>query len=119
MSFYVKLYAASATVVALSVGIADFARAQAPPAPSGGPTIATPGQAATVEKVEKAKDVAQAAALTPIVPSPNDPTRPAFQLYAEVDLPLVGMGVVFAAARLVRSQQAYCAPECDPADLNA
>jgi membrane-associated phospholipid phosphatase len=54
----------------------------------------------------------------PIEPSPRDPTRPAYQLYAEYDLPALGIGVVFAAARAIRTQKAYCAPRCDPADLN-
>jgi membrane-associated phospholipid phosphatase len=45
--------------------------------------------------------------------------RPAFQLYAEVDLPILAVGLVFAEARLVRSQTAYCAPLCDSSGLNA
>lgn len=43
---------------------------------------------------------AKAAELTPIVPSPQNALRPAFQLYSEVDLPIMGMGLVFAGARL-------------------
>jgi membrane-associated phospholipid phosphatase len=92
-----------------------------PPA-VGEPTsaaIAPPGAAASPAKVEKAEAVAKEAALTPIVPSPKDATRPAFQLYAEVDLPVLGVGLVFAAARLVRVQKPFCAPLCDPNDLNA
>jgi membrane-associated phospholipid phosphatase len=69
--------------------------------------------------VDDTKKTAKAAALTPIVPSPRNPLRPAFQLYAEVDLPILAVGLVFAEARLVRSQQAYCAPLCDRNDLNA
>jgi membrane-associated phospholipid phosphatase len=45
--------------------------------------------------------------------------RPAFQLYAEIDLPILAIGLVFAEARLVRSQPAYCAPLCDRNSLNA
>ncbi|MBI2388389.1 MAG: phosphatase PAP2 family protein [Deltaproteobacteria bacterium] len=59
------------------------------------------------------------AEVTPIEPSPRDPSRPAFQLYAEFDLPALGIGVVFAGARLVRTQKAWCAPRCDEKDLNA
>jgi membrane-associated phospholipid phosphatase len=62
--------------------------------------------------VDDTKKTAKAAALTPIVPSPRNPLRPAFQLYAEIDLPILAIGLVFAEARLVRSQQAYCAPLC-------
>jgi hypothetical protein len=45
--------------------------------------------------------------------------RPAFQLYAEIDLPILGIGLVFEGARLVRSQKAFCAPLCDCGDVNA
>jgi len=62
---------------------------------------------------------AKEAELTPIVPSPTDVTRPAFQLYAQIDLPLLGIGAVLAASRLIRTQPAYCAPECNRGDLNA
>jgi membrane-associated phospholipid phosphatase len=58
------------------------------------------------------------AAPTPIEPSPRDPSRPAYQLYAEYDLPALGIGLVFAGARMIRTQKAYCAPRCDPGDLN-
>jgi membrane-associated phospholipid phosphatase len=94
----------------------------APAVTPGGTTPATipqPGPEATVEHVDKAKAVAKTAELTPILPSPNDATRPAFQLYAEVDLPILGLGIVMASARLVKTQKAFCAPQCDPADLNA
>jgi membrane-associated phospholipid phosphatase len=56
---------------------------------------------------------------TPLEPSPHDLTRPAYQLYAEYDLPALGIGLVFAGARAIRTQRAYCAPRCDSADLNA
>jgi len=76
---------------------------------------------ASPEKVEDAKKTAKAAKLTPIVPSPQNPLRPAFQLYAEIDLPILGIGLVFEGARLVRpsSQKAFCAPLCPRSDLNA
>ena len=60
----------------------------------------------------------QSAALTPIDASPKDDTKPAYQLYAETDLPLLGIGLVMASTRLVRSQPAYCAPLCDRAQLS-
>lgn len=56
---------------------------------------------------------------TPIEPSPRDPSKPAYQLYAEYDLPALGIGLVFAGARIIRTQKAYCAPRCDPGDLNS
>lgn len=67
----------------------------------------------------KQAEQARVAEPTPIVPSPGDPLRPAFQLYAEFDLPVLGIGLVFAAARLTRAQKAYCAPLCEPGELNA
>jgi membrane-associated phospholipid phosphatase len=70
-------------------------------------------------KSEKAVLQAKEAELTPIVPSPRDVTRPAYQLFAETDLPLLGIGLVFGSSRLLRTQPAYCAPSCDPSTLNA
>jgi membrane-associated phospholipid phosphatase len=67
------------------------------------------------KKVEKEKKEAQ---LTPIVTNPHDVSKPAYQLFAQTDIPLLGIGIVLASARLVRTQPAYCAPECNPADLN-
>lgn len=96
------------------------AEAAAPPAMPDGPA-ATPAPAPAAEnpKVEKAREEAKRAELTPIVPSPKDVTKPAYQLYAETDLPLLGIGIVMAATRLVRTQPAYCAPLCDKTTLNA
>jgi membrane-associated phospholipid phosphatase len=82
------------------------------------PPIATPSPEASPQKVEDAKSTAKAAELHPIVPSPRNPLHPAFQLYSEIDLPILGIGTVFAAARLVRMQKAYCAPLCDRVELN-
>jgi membrane-associated phospholipid phosphatase len=70
------------------------------------------------EVAEHAAAAAEVAEPHPLVPSPHDPLRPAFQLYAEIDLPVLGVGLVFAASRLVRSQKAYCAPLCDRGELN-
>lgn len=53
------------------------------------------------------------------MPSPVEPARPAFQLYAESDLPILGVGLVFVSARLTRVEKAFCAPLCDPSDLNS
>ena len=49
--------------------------------PADNPPIAPPSPGASPEKVEDAKAAAKAAKLTPIVPSPQNPLRPAFQLY--------------------------------------
>jgi membrane-associated phospholipid phosphatase len=70
---------------------------------------------------DAAKSKAKVAELTPIVPKPENSRGPAFQLYAEIDLPILGVGLVFAGARLVRplSQKAFCAPLCDRGDLNS
>lgn len=78
---------------------------------SGG-SIAPPAVDAPPEKVQEAEKVADKAKLTPIIPSPNNPTKPAFQLYAEIDVPILAVGAVFALARLTRTQPAFCAPLC-------
>jgi membrane-associated phospholipid phosphatase len=92
-------------------------------APANNPAIATPSPGASPEKVEDAKSAAKAAKLTPILPSPQNPLRPAFQLYAEIDLPILGIGLVFEGARLVRTQPAFCGSTvgsiCNRGDLNA
>jgi len=105
-------------VGSMGLAQAEATTGEAPPAAEG-LTIAPPSSDAQPQKVDDAKKTAKAAALTPIVPSPRNPLRPAFQLYAEIDLPILAVGLVFAEARLVRSQQAYCAPLCDRNSLNA
>ena len=96
---------------AIALGSSLGQRASAQPAapipapditPDITPDIAPPGPGAPPGKVKQAEDTARAAALTPIVPSPRDATRPAFQLYAELDLPLLTVGLVFSGARFVR-----------------
>lgn len=116
---------AVAAVLALS-SAASSARAQTadPDAAPGPATPDAPGVPAAPApaadpKVEKARQEAKRAELTPIIPSPKDVTKPAYQLYAETDLPLLGIGIVMAATRLVRTQPAYCAPLCDKTTLNA
>jgi membrane-associated phospholipid phosphatase len=89
------------------------------PPRAGVAPIAPPSPEASPQKINEAQKAAKAAELTPIVPSPTNPLHPAFQLYAEIDLPVLGVGLVFAGARLVRSQTASCAPLCDPSGLNA
>jgi membrane-associated phospholipid phosphatase len=82
------------------------------------PKIAPPAPDAPPKKVEQAEKVADTAKLTPIITNPNNPTRPAFQLYAEIDIPIVATGAVFALARLTKTQPAYCAPLCTNTGLN-
>lgn len=121
------LSAALAALLLASGGWAGLARAEAADPPSAkdppprppNPPIATPAPDASPKKVEEAKSTAKAAELTPILPSPQNPLRPAFQLYSEIDLPILGIGIVFASARLVRAQPAYCSPTCEPSRLNA
>lgn len=69
--------------------------------------------------LKQARAVAKEADLTPIIPSPKDPLKPAFQLYSELDLPVLGVGIVLLGSRFVRRAPAYCAPLCDPDELNA
>jgi membrane-associated phospholipid phosphatase len=117
--------ALGSALVLVWAGSGGVARAQTPaagdaPTRANNPAIAPPSPEAPPEKVEDAKKTAKAAALTPIVPSPKNPLHPAFQLYAEIDLPLLGIGLTFAGARWVRSQKASCGiPPCDPSGLNA
>jgi membrane-associated phospholipid phosphatase len=94
------------------------ARADTAPDPDA-PHIAQPSPEASAQDVEQAKAAARKAAPTPIVPSPQNPLRPAFQLYAEIDLPVLAIGLVFAEARAFRAQKAYCAPLCDAGTVNA
>jgi membrane-associated phospholipid phosphatase len=111
-------------VIALLLGAATGRADPAAPAPTPVATtdtapIAPPAPDAPPKKVEEAKEIAQTAALTPIVPDPNDATRPAFLLYAEIDPPLLATGAVFALARRYKTQAASCAPACDSVRLDA
>src|SRR5204862_1252735 len=95
------------------------------PPVKGDSLIVPPGPYAQPSKVQEATNTAKRAELTPIVPSPSNPNRPAFQLYAELDLPVLGVGLVFALGRFVRVQRPICgggtAPTatvpCDPGEL--
>lgn len=106
-------------LAAIAVTAQLAGRASAQPPPPAAPPIAPPPPSAPPEKVEEAEKTAQAAALTPITPRRRDPTRPAFQLYAEIDIPVLTVGLVFVGGRFIRTQRAFCAPMCDPADLNS
>jgi membrane-associated phospholipid phosphatase len=67
---------------------------------------------------ETIRETAKRAELIPIVPSPKDITKPAFQLYVQTDLPILGIGLVLGAARFIRTQPAFCAPLCNKNTLN-
>jgi membrane-associated phospholipid phosphatase len=119
---FMSLKAAVAITALLWSGtaLADTPGAPVTPAPpADGPSIAPPAPDAPPKKVEDAKEVAKTAELTPIVPSPEDATRPAFQLYAEIDIPILAVGTVFALARRTKTQPAFCAPTCNSVSLNA
>jgi membrane-associated phospholipid phosphatase len=45
--------------------------------------------------------------------------QPTFQLRPEIDLPVLGVSLVFASARLFQTDKAFCAPLCNPDDVNA
>lgn len=105
-----------------SQGGPDLPATPSPETPSGAADTHPPLRDPTKPegpRSEKAAKQAKEAELTPIVPSPHDVTKPAFQLFAQTDLPILGIGVVIAASRLIRTQPAYCAPLCNRNDLNA
>lgn len=112
------------TAIALLLGAATSRADPTAPDPTPVATtdtapIARPAPDAPPKKVEEAKEIAQTAALTPIVPDPHDARRPAFLLYAEIDPPLLATGAVFALAHRYRTQTASCAPACDSVKLDA
>lgn len=85
--------------------------------PPAEPASATFVQSATAA-AEPAKVPENVAGARLLHPSPTSPRRPAFQLYAAFDVPIMGVGLVFAGARLIRTQTAYCAPLCRSNTLN-
>lgn len=95
-----------------SSGPASGSAAEA--AGSGSGEIATPKPGASPAEVQKAKDIAKTADLTPINTSPNNPTKPAYLLYAELDPPILATGLVFVYGRSYKVTPVYCAPQCDP-----
>jgi membrane-associated phospholipid phosphatase len=106
------------TVVAgvAGVGYSSPARAQAVAPRDGDPPAADAAQ-----KVAPADAAARAAQLTPIVPDPNGLAPPAFQLYAEIDIPVLTVGLVFVGVRFVQTPRDLCPGQahCDPGPLNA
>jgi len=122
-----SVFVTAAIALCFSPGRCAWAQAASPTsdAPAADPaTLAdakasAPAEDAAQDQAKDARATANAAALTPIVPHPGDARRPAFQLYAEIDLPVLTVGLVFVGARFVRTQKAFCAPLCDRGDLNA
>jgi membrane-associated phospholipid phosphatase len=110
-----SLALSSALMISLGARVAAAAPEPGGDPPPPAPTTTDPEQPTDGPAPA---DVAKAADLTPIVPSPHDVTRPAFQLYAEIDLPVLAVGLVFGGSRLIQTQKAYCAPLCDAGDLN-
>lgn len=105
------------TVIAgvAQVGYSSPARAQAAPPGDGDPP------ATDAPKVEPAEGAARAAPLTPIIPDPHGLAPPAFQLYSEIDIPVLTVGLVFVGVRFVQTPRDLCSgqPHCDPGQLNA
>lgn len=62
-----------------------------------------------------------AVTLTTVAPADAHASEPAFALRAEIDAPVLAVGAVFQLAWLMRGQLAapYCAPQCDPAKVDA
>ena len=75
--------------------------------------IPPPQPGANPSEVKKAKDIAKTSDLTPIVPNPSNPTKPAYLLYAELDPPILATGLVFIYGRSYKVTSVYCAPQCD------
>jgi membrane-associated phospholipid phosphatase len=116
---------ATTLAFALSLALPELAQAQtAAPTPAPGPAASATSSTEKPVAVPPgptsgiAAQAAKEAELTPILAAPKNVTHTAYQLFAETDLPLLGIGLVLASSRLVRTQPAYCAPLCNPADLN-
>jgi hypothetical protein len=98
----------------------------AAPAESEPDLVPAQGQPPPPKVEPEAKPVAAAPEATPIVPEPGQVPERAYQLYWEIDIPLLALAVVLNGARQIRSSEsrvpAYCltTPEgCDKNDLNA
>ena len=106
------------TVVAgvAQVGYSSPARAQAISPGDGDPPAAS-----APPRAEPAQSTARAARLTPIVPDPNGLAPAAFQLYSEIDIPVLTVGLVFVGVRFVQTPRELCPGQahCDPGQLNA
>jgi membrane-associated phospholipid phosphatase len=113
--------ATAAVALCSSLGARASAQpaAQSSAAPLAVEVMAPPAPDPPPEQLKQAEATVKAAELTPIVPDPHQATRTAFQLYAEIDLPVLTVGLVFVGARFVRTQRAFCAPLCDRNDLNS
>lgn len=109
--------------VATSVAHADEPAAP-PPADAADPPKATtvdvvpPSVEAEKKREADEKAVANAKVTALVIPSPRDRSRPAFQLEPVIDVPLLGLGIVFRFGRSAKKQAAYCAPVCDDGGLN-
>jgi membrane-associated phospholipid phosphatase len=108
-------------IVAVVAGVAQVgtslpARAQAAPPRDGDPPAAD-----AAPKVAPAEAAARAAQLTPIVPDPNALAPAAFQLYTEIDIPVLTVGLVFVGVRYVQTPRDLCPGQahCDAGQLNA
>lgn len=113
----------TAALVCAAVAVAAAAPARADATPSGPPTPGQPVKNRAGVPIDQ---------LTPVPPPPGPPrpARPAYQLYMEVDGPLLAVAGVFAIGRSIRGglAPAYCAPaegsataatdQCDPSALN-
>lgn len=135
---------ASAALLAtvLSTLPALAVEAEKPPGTGTGevPPAVTPGQAAGEPAVshEGGAPVVPVSAKTPIVPKPTEAPERAYQLYWEIDVPILAVAITLSASRLQpisqRSEPAYCIQKddlaratgrfngvsaCNPDDLNA
>ncbi|HEX7668681.1 MAG TPA: hypothetical protein VF395_03815 [Polyangiaceae bacterium] len=94
------------------------------PEEGAAPEGTSQGRAAGAEHKQEAKEAGarvEAAKLTPIVVKPSNARTTAFQLYSEIDIPILAMSAIFASARLFRRDPPNCAKvngHCDPAALN-
>src|SRR5690348_2426950 len=109
-----RLFAGAATAILglLSSVSAAYAESGSPPPVENAPKLDS----------EKADERLSAAKLTPIVASPHDASKTAFQLYWEIDIPVLATSAILASARLLRAVAPTCAKvdgHCNPAELNA
>jgi membrane-associated phospholipid phosphatase len=114
---------ASCLAVALTVTAARGA--------AGQPAIPSPSADVTpLEAPEPPAPILPSPKLTPVPPPPPEKALPAYQLYWEVDAPLLTIALIFGIGRTIRAglAPAYCAPQpnspteqtayCDPQGLN-
>jgi membrane-associated phospholipid phosphatase len=108
------------------VSLAGLGHATAAPAADRGELVASSSEVAT-DTGEAPPD----RAATPIVPEPSRRPQRAYQLYWEIDLPVLGVAAVLGAARIARTEgnsPAFCVQQipqeqratvaCDPDELN-